>query len=351
MQALPPRVAGGAVLLPRATFSTDWLEPEHRTDAWREVVNSLYDVTPIEDGHRGVLGGTIETFGVGSLSIGLHTFEGQRSRRDVRRIEAMSSDAVLLQLFTAGSMVGTFGDRSSHTHAGDISLCDYRQPMSAIASAGSTISVVIPRLMLAEHPDSRDVHGLVLDGRRPVVRLLAGHLRDLAAMLPEMSLADGPEIADLTVSMVACVISGATPLDPARGPGHTHSLRGDILRHIEEHVCSPDLTPAQLESQFGLSRTTLYRIFADEGGVSRVIQRLRLDRARTMLRQNRHTVLETAMALGFSSEQHLARAFKSRYGLTPGAARGAAGADGDPAELHRLFESRLSRYTASIQRP
>jgi AraC-like DNA-binding protein len=73
-----------------------------------------------------------------------------------------------------------------------------------------------------------------------------------------------------------------------------------------------------------VSRSALYRLFSGSGGVSRYIQRARLDLAWTSLSDPAHPrrVSEVAFGCGFSSEAHFCRAFRRAFGVTPGQVNG-----------------------------
>ncbi len=73
----------------------------------------------------------------------------------------------------------------------------------------------------------------------------------------------------------------------------------------------------------GLSGRQLERLFAQHLGATptEYYLRMRLDRARTLLRQTTLSVLETGVACGFVSSSHFSRAYRARFGKPPKAER------------------------------
>src|SRR5690606_8530599 len=99
------------------------------------------------------------------------------------------------------------------------------------------------------------------------------------------------------------------------------TVRQRATRVIEQRLLDPSLTVDAIAIDAGASRTTLYRAFADHGGVQRRIQTLRLDRARMALRRRvgrSPTVSEIAYRHGFASDAHFNRLFRARFGHSPG---------------------------------
>lgn len=69
-----------------------------------------------------------------------------------------------------------------------------------------------------------------------------------------------------------------------------------------------------------VSRAQLMRLFKQHVGMSphHFVQHVRLQRAAQMLRQSSYSILHIALAVGFQSETHFGKAFKQKYGVTPG---------------------------------
>ena len=96
-----------------------------------------------------------------------------------------------------------------------------------------------------------------------------------------------------------------------------------VLKAMEANLETP-LTREELGGIAGLSPRHLERVFARhlKHGVHRHYLALRLGRARQMLRETSLPVLDIALATGFGSSSHFARAFRRAFGYRPGESRG-----------------------------
>src|SRR5205823_2221857 len=74
------------------------------------------------------------------------------------------------------------------------------------------------------------------------------------------------------------------------------------------------------EASMPLSRSALYRLFEVHGGVRNVILQRRLKRSMRALLNGgapKPALRNIARNNGFKSEEHLSRAFRKRFGITP----------------------------------
>lgn len=88
---------------------------------------------------------------------------------------------------------------------------------------------------------------------------------------------------------------------------------------IMENNLETPMDSEVLAQQVGVTIRQLQRLFHDCVGRSpyRVYTELRLERARTLLRQTDLPVIEVALACGFKTTPHFARAYRSSFGYTP----------------------------------
>ena len=90
---------------------------------------------------------------------------------------------------------------------------------------------------------------------------------------------------------------------------------------ISSYPEKSDLSPDMLATQFGMSRRTLYRIFAQAGATpAQWLWRAKLDEGHAMLADpayRRMSVSAVAYQCGFQEPSHFSRAFKKRFGSSP----------------------------------
>jgi hypothetical protein len=145
------------------------------------------------------------------------------------------------------------------TITGDITFVDLSRPMRTVGSI-DTICIGFPRSMLDPLVKDADaLHGLVLS-QTPLGRLAAAHLDALAAEIGHMNMTEAAIAAEATAALLAVCASGTPAFsEPARIRARP-ALIVTICPYIEQHL--PEAPTADsLARHFGLSRSTLYRLF------------------------------------------------------------------------------------------
>lgn len=91
-----------------------------------------------------------------------------------------------------------------------------------------------------------------------------------------------------------------------------------VIGAMERHIETP-LTADELADTIGVTRRQLERLFRAQfdDTPSLFYLKLRLERARELLRQTGMSVMEVCVACGFESATYFARAYRQRYGVTP----------------------------------
>ena len=109
---------------------------------------------------------------------------------------------------------------------------------------------------------------------------------------------------------------------PSIGRSSTERHGAALIREVCTYLAGNlDQAPSldQVAAAFHVSRRHLTRLFAQHMGepVLAHVQRLRLDRAKDLLRHTRMSVLEVASTVGFDSPSHLAQVFRRDTGASP----------------------------------
>lgn len=314
--------------LPFSLFTTDGLRPHDQFDAWHESISVIFETAPLERSKRDGFRAMVRAYHLGSLVVSQVDFEGQRFLRDKRRAAADGLDHYLVQLYATGGLVGTADGRDRVLRGGDVQILDLSQPTATEAKASGTIAIVVPRDVLREAlPTAVDLHGLVLRGDSGTGGLLTDYMRSLAARAATIKATDAARVAQATTGMIAaCFHSTAETVGRARTSIEMTMLER-IQRHIAANLGSSPLHAEALSHLFRISRTQLYRLFEPLGGVANYIQEQRLARAYAELGNPAHDhrrIYDIAYGLGFSSEAHFSRVFRSVFGISPSDARGRA---------------------------
>jgi len=91
-----------------------------------------------------------------------------------------------------------------------------------------------------------------------------------------------------------------------------------ILTYVESKIYEP-LTVADICQQFSLSRSTLQLLFKNAVNQSpkKYINDMKLERSCQMLRENKYTISEISLKLGYSSIHYFSNAFNQKYHISP----------------------------------
>ncbi len=99
---------------------------------------------------------------------------------------------------------------------------------------------------------------------------------------------------------------------------YQEELFDQILRYVESKIYEP-LTVADICRQFSLSRSTLQLLFKNTVNQSpkKYISDMKLERSCQMLRENKYTISEISLKLGYSSIHYFSNAFNQKYHISP----------------------------------
>jgi AraC-like DNA-binding protein/mannose-6-phosphate isomerase-like protein (cupin superfamily) len=237
-------------------------------------------------------------------------------------------DHFQITLCVEGEMQFSSGRREVTLQPGDIVLIDMAQPnRTALRAAGSRthlMTIVLQRAMLAPrlgHPDSATA--TLLPTEHPHARLIASHFAALG-------LPPGPEAGNVeaTIEAIADLVAAAAggTADIAAGVerAERHLYLAMIKRRIADNLQTDAITADELCRHFRISRATLYRLFEADGGLAHYVREQRLNLAFRELiapsAQDRR-LIDLAVGMRFSSDSTFIRAFRRKFGLTPGELR------------------------------
>ena len=162
---------------------------------------------------------------------------------------------------------------------------------------------------------------------RPTFRARDHLLGELIRALTDEVLADNPggslyaETLGGSIAVQLLRRHAGSP-EPRRRQGLGERELRLVVEYVEAHLAD-SIHLSALADLAGMSTYQLARRFKESTGVPphRYVLRRRTERARELLRQPGATILEVALACGFSSQSHFATVFRALTGVSPRAYR------------------------------
>jgi len=145
---------------------------------------------------------------------------------------------------------------------------------------------------------------------------------ELEAGFPDYILADALSTA-LAVQIVRRHVNpSALTLNPANGLSRKRleRVRDYIEIHLEDRLTLADLAEVACLSPYHFSRSFKQAVGV---GPQRYVMRLRLERAKMLMRRTKRPLAAIAQETGFADQSHLTSIFRRETGLTPGQYRAA----------------------------
>jgi AraC-like DNA-binding protein len=150
-------------------------------------------------------------------------------------------------------------------------------------------------------------------------RLLADYILLLERNLPNLTPEDGSRLPSAIQAMVGACLAPSVDRLAAAGREIDLTLMERVRRAVRRHLRSPSLGPDKLCREAATSRSQLYRLLEDEGGVARYIQRRRLSESFAILcdTSNNFSIAAIAETLCFADASNFSRAFRREFGMSP----------------------------------
>jgi len=305
-------------------FSTDGLPLADQLDAWNAAFGSLNDISA----SIGQTGANVRCeYWLLGQGVVLSSTRVAPSRfvRDHARTRKNQIDHWVLRVLRRGRGHLRHANFEATTSPGELVVFSMHETWTVDWEGAEWVSLCFPRDL-----DLRLSTGLaaldpgLLHGPGP--GLLADFMLALPARLAKATAEEIPVLAGAMHGTIsACLLTGASqPAGLSPGDAAAGLARERVRRAILREIGSGQLKPAILAREAGLSRSSLYRLFENDGGVARYIQQVRLAMAHDALRDPvmaGRTIGVIAKAHGFPEPTDFSRAFRAAYGLSPREAR------------------------------
>lgn len=304
-------------------YSTGGEPRDRQLLAWRDHMRTI-DIpvsrARLSDGFQA----TLDRYQVGGLMFLSSSTDPMVQTRSIARI---STDDLRDYCFYAQvdgcteTIAGPYPRRTVVQMGPSILALDMNQPMRMERPVGRSrvLALFVPRTLVdAVLPEAEAIHGRMIDPASHPARLLAGDLAALHRNLAAMPAAAAHAALVACASLAAAAFGRDAGLSGNARAAVRAALFRQARRYIDDNLHESDLSPDSVHRMSGLSRSTLYRLFEQEGGIAGYIRNRRLrETANELARFPRKAISDIAYGLGFQSPADFNHAFRRAYKMSP----------------------------------
>jgi AraC-like DNA-binding protein len=270
-----------------------------------------------------------EVFGLLAADISTTPLSRAKRTRDDARRDGMNDFKLLFQIDGQSSVVQN--DRVSELATGDLGLLDVSRPIDLVprGNSGRWIALHFPRRTLVSHLGFEPRGGLCWRGDALPTRLLYRLLQDNTTDDGDAASGTAQSHVQLAIYNLVGALFGAS--DSSGHLSQADKLFQRVSGIVRQHLCDPDVGPAEVAAEAGISVRYLQKLFAARGTTyGHFVRSARLDHATRLLDGRAEgaaklPLTSVAYACGYRDYAHFARNFRARFGHTPGSFRDNAG--------------------------
>jgi AraC-like DNA-binding protein len=229
----------------------------------------------------------------------------------------------MLQYFHSGGMPLENGAEDEKLAHGGFLFQDLSQVARTMAADADNVVMILPRHLLESRLTFPEDHNMrFLSPRDPMVRILASMMLSFKANAYSFTAAQASILENSFVEVLAACLNAAHSGTSETALQQPHRETIALVRqYFRKNFTLPDLTPERAARELGISRSKLYQLMEDHGGVNRYVRDLRLRHAMNLLgapAERGRSLYDIALECGFTSDTSFIRAFREKYGTTPG---------------------------------
>ncbi|MEV8195561.1 helix-turn-helix domain-containing protein [Rhodococcus pyridinivorans] len=266
---------------------------------------------------------------VGTLAVTHVRADPHTVVRSPAMIASDSDSDVFICMITKGSVQVEQSGRSAVLERGAFALLDSTIPFAHVpGSEFEQVVVRAPRDAFASRMSERvlsdiTARGISAGGGVGAAGVISRLLLDIATTKAPLSQMTGSVFASSVVDMLVATIGDVIVPTNRAEVAHARDLIR-VRQVLEHHLSDPDYSLSDVATEVGMSVRYIHNLFSETGATPRAwLYRQRLDRARVYLESTPLTVAEISIRVGFRDVSHFSRAFRTRFGVSPGRYRGA----------------------------
>jgi len=302
-------------------LSTTGIAPHEAFDFWRE--NALYQFEPDPppttgfNAHvQGIIAAQAEFFAYVSDPL-----SGKRSARQQRSDDG---DDIDIGFVEAGRRChDPSADAAITSTAGHLYYHDAARPGQVLWSGHRGMHLKLRRTAVktvlgGRIPAPSDITAALRNA--PLAATLRDQFRLLTRHMGQLETGERQFLLAQTEQLALFALTRALQQHRVEQPATRTALFAAAQRHIDRHLADPALQADSVAHALYCARATLYRAFAEHGtSVAASIREQRLACARRLLcNAPQRAIGDIAACCGFTEPRSFHRAFRARYGQTPG---------------------------------
>jgi AraC-like DNA-binding protein len=306
------------------SFATQPLRPRDQFEAWREWHQPVLDFLPKQSARYG-FPAEVHLWKLGGLALSRASAPPVRVARTKSNLKRDPIDHWVISYCVRGAHFTSTAETALEIPAKVPFLCSLGQELLHERTHIDRVSFLMTRDAFRDIVPLLDAAcGSVLD--TPLGHLLGDYMIALERYLPAVTEADFPRLTNAVGAMVAAAVAPSTERMAVAKRQVDFGRKERVRQAVRRHLRTPTLGPKNLSRLVGMSRSNLYRLFEDIGGVARYIQRERLLEAHAILSDPATTQSISAIAedLCFADASSFSRTFKREFGHNPSDVRSAA---------------------------
>jgi AraC-like DNA-binding protein len=298
-----------------------------RREAWRDAICEIYLQVDCEVDRARDYAGYVQEARYGVVTITDAIISPQIIRRRPCHVGNFDKDCYYIGIEHIGAVDIRQAGSSFELRPGKGSLYYANEPYELHCNVTSRqFWIELPRAAFdARFDGGRPPMLKYFDLRRGLGRIAAEFCATLARESGSVPEPSRDVLGDQFMDLLASALSA----EPDRQSTDENGVQGARLRsvraYIEAHLDDPNLSPANIAMQNGISVRYLHHLFRQlDVTVSDWLRFRRLERCRELLASPRHapvSITEIAFSCGFSSSSHFSNLFRAQYGMRPSDAR------------------------------
>jgi AraC-like DNA-binding protein len=307
-----------------AKISTDVVQPKARLRFWQEAVCDTFVELECRAVQSNNFFGAMTSSSLLDIQFSSVRAAAQKVARTRSKIAQSNHNYYLLSLQTQGEGIVAQDGRTAILKPGDFALYDTTRPYDLTFSEEfGQLVLRLPREIVSSRlSDAETLTAFPIQGDRGAGRLASTFIHQLHAQLDELDPQSARRLHASAVDLLATALASQIGLPQAGVRESQILIRQRIRAFIDRQLSNPDLTCELIAGYHGISERYLRKLFEGSNeSVSELIWKRRLDQAKRDLIDpllSHIPITSIGYDVGFKNSAHFSRAFKARFGVTPG---------------------------------